>query len=398
MKKDNGVTETIRRSHTLIPQENESWRFDVNIEEPSNLSKDKNFHLLKGKNRTFMECIHIARVASMNASNVLVTGDTGTGKELFARSIHKASSRRHCAFIPIDCAAMPKELIASELFGYEEGSFTGARKCGKIGKFEVANGGTLFLDEIGEMPVDLQACLLRAIEEKEIYRLGGTEPIRLDVRLIASSNRDLSWEIARGGVFRSDLYYRLSVFHINLPRLVDRRDDIPLLAEHFLRKLSFKNAYTKIFAEETINVLMKYPWPGNIRELANAIERAFYISMDVRKIRPKDLPVHVCFFQQETNPSDDNPGMPADLLSENLKFYVNQQFFPQTMDRQPVSCSGRIKYQPVKTIDENEKLHIREVLVQCGYNVSRTALLLGISRSTLYRKLKKFKIDRTLRL
>ena len=398
MKKNNGVTETIRRSHALVQQESESWRFDVNIEEQSNLSKDKNFCLLKGKNRTFVECIHIAQVASMTPSNVLVTGDTGTGKELLARSIHNTSSRRNCAFIPIDCAAMPKELIASELFGYEEGSFTGARKCGKIGKFEVANGGTLFLDEIGEMPVELQACLLRAIEEKEIYRLGGTEPIRLDVRLIASTNRDLHREIGRGETFRRDLYYRLSVFHIHLPRLADRMDDIPLLADHFLLNMGFNNAYTKVFAEETMDVLMKYPWPGNIRELANVIERAFYISMEERKIRPEDLPVHISFFQQETHPSEDHPPMPADLRSENLKDYINRRFFPKTIDSHSVSPSGRIKYQPVKTIDENEKLHIRKVLAQCGYNVSRTALLLGISRSTLYRKLKKYKIDRTFRL
>lgn len=398
MKKSNGIAETVRRSHALVPQASGSWSFDVKIEEPSNLGSDEDFYLLKGKNPTFVECIQTAKIASMTASNVLVTGDTGTGKELLARSIHNASSRRHCAFVPIDCAAIPKELIASELFGYEEGSFTGARKCGKMGKFEVAHGGTLFLDEVAEMPVELQACLLRAIEEKEIYRLGGTEPIRLDVRLIASTNRELRREIGFGGIFRRDLYYRLSVFHINLPRLADRMDDIPLLADHFLNNLAFNNAYTKVFAEETVDILMRYPWPGNIRELANLIERAFYISMKERTIRPEDLPLHVSLFQAEPKQGDVHTVSPGSPQSENSNSCFNELLFSRALEGRPISFAIRDEDQPATTIKENEKQLIQKMLYRCGYNISRTAQMLGISRSTLYLKLKKYDIDRAFRL
>ena len=398
MKKSNCVAESFRPPETIDSQAHESWSFDVHIEEPSISGDDKNFSLLKGKNPVFVECIRTAKIASMTASNVLVTGDTGTGKELLARSIHNGNSRRHGAFIPIDCAAIPKELIASELFGYEAGSFTGARKCGKIGKFEVAHGGTLFLDEVAEMPVELQACLLRAIEEKEIYRLGGTEPIRLDVRLIASTNRELRREIGPGGTFRRDLYYRLSVFHINLPRLADRMDDIPLLADYFLKNLAFNNAYTKVFAEKTVDILMRYPWPGNIRELANVIERAFYMSMKERTIRPEDLPLHVSFCQAEPKQGGVYTTLAGSPQTENSNSYFNELPFSSALEGRPISFAIRDEDQPATTIKENEKQLIQKMLSRCGYNISRTAQMLGISRSTLYRKFKKYDIDRSFRL
>ena len=215
------------------------------------------FRYLIGKSKRFMECINIAKIASKTSSNVLITGKSGTGKELFAKAIHSNSSRSIHPFVPINCAAIPRDLIASELFGYEEGSFTGAKKGGKPGKFEIANRGTLFLDEIGEMPIDLQAHLLRVLEENEVYRIGGTKPVGLDVRIISATGRDLPQEIAYNGTFRGDLYYRLNVFNIDLPLLREHLEDIPLLVDHFLIGHNRMNQNAKEFSSESLNILTK---------------------------------------------------------------------------------------------------------------------------------------------
>src|ERR1700689_3682432 len=229
----------------------------------------------------------LERVAD-TPTTVLITGESGTGKELVAGALHEHSSRKDKPFIKVNCAAIPKELIESELFGYERGAFTGAVSS-KPGRFELANGGTLFLDEIGEIPIEMQVKLLRALQESEFERVGGIKTIRVDVRLVAATNRDLKKLIA-GGTFREDLFYRLNVVPIRLPALRERAVDIPLLVDHFLGK--FNERLKKHVAgtePEALDVLASYPWPGNIRELENVIERAV-LFCDTQKLRAEDLP------------------------------------------------------------------------------------------------------------
>ena len=218
----------------------------------------------------------VARVAPTD-STVLITGDTGTGKELVARAIHKRSARSARPFVAVNCAAVPASLIASELFGHERGAFTGALQR-RQGKFELADGGTLFLDEVGELPADTQVALLRVLQEREFERVGGSRPIRIDVRVIAATNRDLHTAIAERA-FRSDLFYRLNVFPVEMPPLQERPTDIPILVEYFVHRLS-KRAGKKItgISSKTLDLLQSYPWPGNIRELQNVIERAVIVS------------------------------------------------------------------------------------------------------------------------
>lgn len=206
-------------------------------------------------------------------STVLITGETGTGKELVARAIHRQSDRVSCPFVGVNCAAVPRDLIASELFGHEKGAFTGATQQ-RLGRFELAKGGTIFLDEVGELPVETQIALLRVLQEQEFERVGGNHRIRADVRVIAATNRDLQAAI-RTESFRSDLFYRLNVFPIEMPSLRERREDIPLLVEYFIDRFARKaGKYFKNVEKRTLRVLQSYPWPGNIRELQNVIERS----------------------------------------------------------------------------------------------------------------------------
>jgi formate hydrogenlyase transcriptional activator len=219
---------------------------------------------------------HVGKVAPTD-STVLITGETGTGKELVARAIHRRSRRATRAFVTINCAAIPPSLIASELFGHERGAFTGALQR-RQGKFELADGGTIFLDEVGELPPDTQVALLRVLQEREFERVGGDRPIRVDVRVIAATNRDLQVAIGDKS-FRSDLFYRLNVFPIDMPSLRDRSGDIPLLVEYFAHRLARRHGKTlAAIGEETLTLLQAYPWPGNIRELQNVIERAVIVA------------------------------------------------------------------------------------------------------------------------
>lgn len=245
--------------------------------------------LLRGKNPLMNSLVQTAQRVAKSGSSVLLRGESGTGKELFAQLLHTESTRSQGAFIKVNCAAVPENLLESELFGYEEGAFTGARKGGKIGKFELADGGTLFLDEIGDMEMVMQAKLLRVIQEREIERLGSNKPRKIDVRLVAATNRDLEAMI-RDKQFREDLYYRLNVVTLTIPPLRERKDDIESLILTFLQKfnLQFAKNVTEITVE-TRNVLLKHRWPGNIRELENIIERAFNM-LDGSEIQLKHLP------------------------------------------------------------------------------------------------------------
>lgn len=253
---------------------------------------EKNFsalELLKGKNPRMASLVQIALRVAKSGSTVLLRGESGTGKELFAQLLHSESLNKNGPFIKVNCAAVPENLLESELFGYEDGAFTGARKGGKIGKFELADGGTLFLDEIGDMEMAMQVKLLRVIQEREIERLGSNKARKINVRLVAATNRDLETMI-REKLFREDLYYRLNVVTLTIPPLRERIDDLEALIDTFIKKFNqqFAQSVTGM-SEETKSVLMKYRWPGNVRELENIVERAFNM-LDGSEIQLKHLP------------------------------------------------------------------------------------------------------------
>lgn len=300
-----------------------------------------------GNSKRMQELLDIVRRASQTDSTVLLRGESGTGKELVARMIHQASPRAEKPFVTVCCAAIPETLLESELFGHEKGAFTGATSLRK-GKFELAHGGTVFLDEISEMPLKLQAKLLRALESKEIDRVGSSKSIRVDTRIIASTNRDLETAIRRGE-FRQDLYYRLSVIEITLPPLRERKEDIPELTEYFLRMISEDmGRRPPRVSEEAMQVLLSHDWKGNVRELRNAIERAMVLGVE-------DL-----------------------LLPSHLPPYL-QRRIPQEED-QPEQLS------------EVEKHHIENVLRRTGWNKSKSAEILGISRPRLNRKIRQYNL------
>ena len=270
------ITELSGLQEQLEQTRNQSKRYETEL----NQLKDQYFDRDDGivfRGRTMEQLLLVAAKVALVDSTVLITGESGTGKELIAKLIHKRGKDAAAPFIKINCAALPENLLESELFGYEAGSFTGARKGGKPGMFELAQGGTLFLDEIGDMPPFLQVKLLRALQEKEIMRLGGTRSISVDVRIIAATNRDLTEMLKKGG-FREDLYYRLMVVPIHLPPLRERKEDLPALVAFFLDKYNRKMNLNKKIGSEAMDVMLRYAWPGNIRELENVIERMIVTS------------------------------------------------------------------------------------------------------------------------
>ena len=293
----------------------------------------------------------VERVAPTDAA-LLIQGESGTGKEVIAKVIHHASARAARPFVAVNCGAVPEALLESELFGHMRGAFTGA-VASKPGLFEEAHGGTLFLDEIGETPAALQVKLLRALQSGEIRRLGATQAVTLDARVVAATNRDLAEMIAEGR-FREDLFYRLNVIQLALPPLRERREDIPALAEHFLARSAAKLGRSLSLAPETLERLLRYPWPGNVRELENAIERAAILARDA-SVAPADLPPHVSAGLQ-LGPS---PALPRQM-----------------------------------TLAESERIHILQTLERFGRNHSGAAEALGIGRTTLWRKLKEYGIER----
>ncbi|MBU3146780.1 sigma-54-dependent Fis family transcriptional regulator [Clostridium sp. CF012] len=287
-------------------------------------------------------------------SNVLITGESGTGKELFAHSIHNASRRCLKPFVKINCGAIPAELFESEMFGYEEGAFTGAKRSGKKGKFEHANGGTILLDEIGDMPMNMQVKLLRVIQEKELVRVGGNDVIKIDVRIIASTNKSLEGLIS-DGKFREDLYYRLDVMHLKLPSLRERIEDIEELSNELRIKISKKyGVYTEGISSEAIDYLKSYSWPGNIRQLENVIERAINLLDAELCIMPKHLP--------------------EKIIKNKIKKY---------------SLENNYLKDVVETI---EKDLIMECIRETGGNKRETAKILGLSRAGLYKKLNRYNL------
>lgn len=303
------------------------------------------------------------RVAPMDTT-VMLLGETGVGKEVMARYIYQHSSRLKNSFIKVNCGAIPESLIESELFGYESGAFTGANRAGKIGLFELANKGTIFLDEIGELPKDMQVKLLRALQEQEIMRVGGTKPISIDVRIVAATNRNLE-EMVKNGDFRQDLYYRLTVFPISIPPLRFRKKDITPLAQSFLRTLNQKYNLKKYFSDISIQLLNEYHWPGNIRELKNIVERAIIISSD-NEIKPEDLHLH-----HQSQPIIIEKDAPVDI--EKLQK-------PQEIDF-PVDVQDILL--------RTEYHYLTAAYAKFG-NVRDAAQALGITPSTFVRKRKKY--------
>jgi len=320
------------------------------------------FESIVGEDASLRNVKSIAQRASNTGSTVLILGESGTGKELFANAIHKASSRTNRPFVRVNCAALPDNLLESELFGYEEGAFTGARKGGKPGKFEMANHGTIFLDEIGDMPLAMQAKLLIVLQEREVERVGGTKPIRVDVQVIAATNRNLE-DMMKKGKFREDLYYRLNVVTLNVPSLRERPQDIYLLINYLLPKLS-QRLLTQVekVSEEALQLLCSYDWPGNVRELENLLERAINL---------------------------------ADLNQDSC---LSPEYFP-SLSRLVVQPLQSIQPVDVEGIDnlgeavrKMEEETIRRVLERTHNNKAQTAKILGLNKSVLYRKLRKYQL------
>jgi DNA-binding NtrC family response regulator len=311
------------------------------------LTEQYEYEDIIGRSEAMQEVFEMIKAVTDTNATVLITGETGTGKELVARAIHSNSSQRYGPFVATSCGALPETLLESELFGYEKGAFTGADRT-KKGRFELAHGGTLFLDEVGDISIKTQIKLLRVLQEKSFSRLGGTEPIKVDVRLVSATNRDLVAAIEDGS-FRSDLYYRLNVVTIQLPPLRERKDDVPLLAAHFINKynVEFNKKFDRV-NRKAMDFLMDYHWPGNVRELENVIERAIVIAQG-----PEVKIDHLPFCNVEATPTED-----------------------------------------LQSLQEVERLHIEKMLQRNDWNIAKTARLLNIDRSTLHKKIKKFDLER----
>ncbi|MFC1735701.1 sigma-54-dependent transcriptional regulator [Candidatus Hydrogenedentota bacterium] len=314
---------------------------------------ESRYHGIIGESPAMKEVMETARRAAASKATMLLLGESGVGKEVFARAIHKWSPRSEQPFVTVNCVAIPDQLLESELFGHEKGSFTGAYHQ-KKGKFELANTGTVLLDEIGVIPGTLQAKLLRVLQESEFERVGGLRPIKADVRVIAATNRDLEADV-RNGLFRDDLYYRLNVVSLTLPPLRERKEDLTLLVEHFIRRYCDEMKREKLnCSKEVLDILIEYDWPGNVRELQNVIERAVVLG-DGKNIRPQDLPSQIVL-NQDIMTTEGGRG-----------FHIS--------------------------IREYKRALIRDTLAQCGGNQTRAAEKLGLQRTYLARLIKNLGVS-----
>ncbi|MGI6257384.1 MAG: sigma-54-dependent Fis family transcriptional regulator [Anaerovoracaceae bacterium] len=329
------------------------------------------FQSILGESPVMRDMIDLCKRAAASNSNVLILGESGTGKELIAQSMHNQSPCAGGPFVAINCAALPKSLVESELFGYEKGAFTGASKEGNPGKFELADGGTIFLDEIGDMPLDVQVSLLRVIQTREIVRIGGKYPKPINVRIIAATNRNLEEAIA-AKTFREDLYYRLNVLTVNVPPLRARGQDVSLLADAFIEKYNLSKGQTIGISDEAMSLILSYSWPGNIRELENAIERAVNIIPD-DMIRPEHLPPTLLEQRSTVFPQTNHSALIPEIM--------------------PYSSQGFTRSTPMGGTAGSPSDEIAYALQRCGGNVTEAAKMLGISRRTLYRKMDKYRID-----
>ncbi len=355
---DKDITELMRISQLLRKTKS---NLQVLEQEVTEINENRfSFSQIVGNNIKFKEMINFSRSIAKSNINILLSGESGTGKEVFSRAIHIESNRKGY-FIPINCSAIPSELMESELFGYEGGAFTGALKKGKIGKFELADKGTLFLDEIGDMPLKMQPKILRVLEDGIITKVGSDKPIKVDVRVIAATNKDVS-QLVEKGLFRKDLYFRLNSVVINLPPLRERKDDIPLLVNRFNKDfcLEYRTNIIEI-SPRVMEMLINYDWEGNIRELKNIVERMVILSKNKKASK-----VDISF-------------LPESIVNKN---------------------KGNIGITDKKILDLNlivaeaEKEAIFRAMIKTGGNKAKAAKLLNIPRSTLYFKLDKYEIER----
>jgi two-component system nitrogen regulation response regulator NtrX len=350
------IEKPIDREKLLISVRNaveQTYLLKENTEIKKSLSGDEK---ILGKSKAISDILGIIEKVGPLDTRVLISGDNGTGKELVARALHNKSKRKDKPFIEVNCAAIPNELIESELFGHEKGSFTGASQQ-RIGKFELANKGTIFLDEIGDMSQQAQAKVLRAIEDNKIERVGSGKKIEIDVRILSATNKDLKSEIEKGA-FREDLYHRLNVIPIHIPPLKDRIEDVPILVEHFSNDITSKHKKSKVkFNDEAIKLLQEQKWSGNVRELRNIIERIIII-VDKKEITKKDI--EFLFYSGKSSVGD--------IIAESNSF---QEFK-----------------------EKAEKAFILKQLKNFDWNISKTAEALEIQRSHLYNKMKKYGIEK----
>lgn len=337
----------------------EKTKVEILKQQMKEITQDKYFFgKIIGKSKALIDAMIIAKQVAKTDASVIITGESGTGKEVFARAIHQESDRKG-DFIPVNCSAIPSNLLESELFGYVEGAFTGAYKKGRPGKFELANGGTLFLDEIGDMPLLMQAKLLRVLQDGIVYRVGGSQPLKIDARIIAATNKDLQ-QLMKENKFREDLYYRLNVVSILIPPLRERKEDIPELINDFIREFSEKNNKDKLqISPDAMKILSDYQWKGNIRELKNTIERLVILSKD-STIDRVDIPIEI-------------------INSTNITPFI-------ALDKERT-------FDLKMAVENFEKGIIVDALTAAKGNKVQAAELLKIKRSTLYYKLNLYELN-----
>jgi DNA-binding NtrC family response regulator len=323
------------------------------------LKDNSSLESIIGSSDAMQQVFNVVKKIADTDSTVLISGDSGTGKEMFARAIHYLSNRADKPFVGVNCGALPENLLESELFGHVKGSFTGAIRD-KEGLFKVAESGTIFLDEVGEISLPLQVKLLRALQEKEFLPVGGTSPVRVDIRVLAATNRNLEEEVERG-TFRADLFYRLNVIPLGIPALAERRDDIPLLVQHFLQKLASKRGLAqKKISKTAMDALCEYGWPGNVRELENVLERATIL--------------------------EDRETLEIDSFQENIHNRTKQ------------GPDNFFEGKPRATLEELEKEYLIKVLDSTGWQKKKASTILGINASTLYRKIQRYGLEKRLDL
>lgn len=333
----------------------------ANINEYKHHSSKPGFNNIMGKSKKLLASINVARIAADNMSNILLQGESGTGKDIFAQAIHNESPRRNGPFVAINCGAIPHELVSSELFGYVDGAFSGARRGGAPGKFEAAKGGTLFLDEISDMPLESQVALLRVLQDRKVTRIGDFKEIPVDIRIICATNRNLYQEVA-AGKFREDLYYRINVISVNIPPLRERPEDITLLTKYYLAGMGLSSEFiAKIINSPLMEDLVHYQWPGNVRELQNIIERLVCITDKKDSIRLSDL---------------------------------NLNIIADTCENCIIDCNEKkpYKHRKQQIIMLDEANQIKTLMEKHHGNVSQVAREMGYSRVTMYRKLKLYDI------
>ncbi|HXN07581.1 MAG TPA: nif-specific transcriptional activator NifA [Nitrospiria bacterium] len=345
------------KSHELISIERENL-IEQNLRLQGELKNKYGLKNIIGQSPRMNEVFEAVDRVSKSKATVLLRGESGTGKELIARAIHYGSPRSEKPFLKINCGAIPENLLESELFGHEKGAFTGATEL-RRGRFELADGGTLFLDEIGEMPMNLQVKMLRVLQEMKFERVGGSKTVAVDVRIVAATNADLEDKVSRGS-FREDLYYRLNVVPIYLPPLREKKEDIPLLADFFLRKYNEENGRRLVIDPSAVKWLMEYAWPGNVRELENAIERLVVMS-ETSLIRKEDI----------------------------ARILINLSISPEKGEKKPGDGRGDLPL----TVESLERARIIQALEQSGWVQSKAARLLGISARQIGYKIKKYGIQ-----